>query len=114
MPNRHDAPGYFLKTTDQAKAIIAELGLPGIRLMFDCYHVGRTEGDVTTRLRDLLPIIGHIQFASVPDRGTPDHGELDYRFVFRAIEEARWALPLGAEYKPVGDTDDSLGWMRGF
>lgn len=110
--NRHDAPGYFLRTTDQANAIIAELGLEGIKLMFDCYHVGRTEGDVTTRLQDLLPIIGHIQFASVPDRGTPDHGELDYRFVFRAIEDAGWQLPLGAEYKPQGDTDITLGWME--
>jgi len=27
--NRHDAPGYFLKTTDQAKSILEELGLPG-------------------------------------------------------------------------------------
>lgn len=110
--NRHDAPGYFLKTTDQAAAILSELGLPGVKLMFDCYHVGRTEGDVTTRLTALLPIIGHIQFASVPDRGAPDHGELDYRFVFDAIARTGWARPLGAEYKPVGDTDATLGWMR--
>lgn len=109
--NRHDAPGYFLKTTDQAADIIAELDLDGVKLMFDCYHVGRTEGDVVTRLGDLMPVIGHIQFASVPDRGTPDHGELDYRFVFQAIEEAGWEHPLGAEYKPSGATDDSLGWL---
>jgi hydroxypyruvate isomerase len=62
-------------------------------------------------LRDLREIIGHIQFASVPDRGTPDRGAVDYRDVFAVIEETQWASPLGAEYRPVGDTDSTLGWM---
>lgn len=112
--NRHDAKGYFLQTTDQAAALIAELGAPGVALMFDCYHVGRTEGDLITRLGSLQPIIGHIQFAAVPSRGAPDHGEIDFRAVFAAIAAMGWERPLGAEYRPVGDTDDSLGWMADF
>ncbi len=110
--NRHDAPGYFLTTTGQARDIIEELGLPGVKLMFDCYHVGRTEGDIITRFRDLLPFIGHIQFASVPDRGPPDHGEISYPAVFAAISETGWSRPLGAEYRPGGNTAETLGWMR--
>ncbi|MBP0484971.1 hydroxypyruvate isomerase family protein [Sagittula salina] len=110
--NRHDAPGYFLKTTDQAAAILSELDLPGIKLMFDCYHVGRTEGDITTRLKALLPIVGHVQFASLPDRGAPDHGEVHYPYVFDAIAAMGWDRPLGAEYKPGGPTEDTLGWLR--
>ena len=110
--NRHDAPGYFLRTTDQARSVIADVRAPNVKLMFDCYHVGRTEGDVTTRLRDLLPIIGHIQFASVPDRCAPDRGELNYRAVFSAIDDLGWSRPIGAEYRPAGDTDATLEWMR--
>ncbi|WP_117196059.1 hydroxypyruvate isomerase family protein [Rhizobium terrae] len=109
--NRHDVPGYFLSTTDQAVAIIAEVGRPNLKLMFDCYHVQRTEEDVTHRLATLLDRIGHIQFASVPDRAAPDHGELNYDYVFRAIRALAWEAPLGAEYKPGGDTDATLGWM---
>jgi hydroxypyruvate isomerase len=109
--NRHDAPGYFLKTTDQACSLLAELGSPGVKLMFDCYHVGRTEGDIVTRLKTLLPWIGHIQFAAVPDRGAPDHGEIDYGYVFDSIANLGWTKPLGAEYKPRGDTGETLGWM---
>lgn len=112
--NRHDAPGYFLQTTDQARTILEDLNLPGVKLMFDCYHVGRTEGDVTTRLADLLPLIGHIQFASVPDRGPPDHGEIDYGFVFEAIAKLGWEPPLGAEYKPTVETGQTLAWMEPF
>jgi hydroxypyruvate isomerase len=109
--NEHDAPGYFLRTTQQAAEIIDDVGASNLKLMFDCYHVGRTEGDVITRLRDLLPIIGHIQFASVPDRGTPDHGEIDYQTVFSEIQALGWTKPLGAEYRPLGETDASLDWM---
>lgn len=112
--NRHDAPGYFLRTTDQARDIIFEVGAPNLGLMFDCYHVGRTEGDLITRMHDLRPIIKHIQFASVPDRGTPDHGEIDYREVFCEIETLGWSTPLGAEYKPMVPTSQTLGWMQSF
>lgn len=112
--NRFDAPHYFLRTTEQAESIIKEVGAPNLRLMFDCYHVGRTEGDVINRLHAMFPIIGHIQFASVPDRGTPDHGDVDYAQVFDAIAKLEWNTPLGAEYKPVGDTGATLDWLKTF
>jgi len=110
--NQHDAPGYFLQTTDQAHAIIQQIAAPHLKLMFDCYHVGRSEGDVIARLHDLVPIIGHIQFAAVPDRGAPDHGKVDYKAVFAAIEALGWDRPLGAEYRPSGPVEAGLGWME--
>lgn len=110
--NRHDAPDYFLRSTDQAADLLADLDLPGVKIMFDCYHVARTEGDVVTRLEALLPLIGHIQFAAVPDRGIPDQGEIWYPFVFERISALGWARPLGAEYRPGADTDQSLGWLH--
>lgn len=112
--NRHDAPGYFLKTTDQARTIVEEVGDGALKLMFDCYHVGRTEGDLITRARDLLPIIGHIQFASVPARSEPDCGEVSYAHIFDHIASLGYDAPLGAEYKPRGTTDEGLGWMTRF
>lgn len=110
--NAFDAPGYALRDTHHAAQVIADVGADNLKLMFDCYHVGRTEGDVIGRLRDLLPIIGHIQFAAVPDRGAPDHGDIDYTAVFTEIARLGWDAPLGAEYKPGGDTDATLGWLR--
>ncbi|MEZ5872915.1 MAG: TIM barrel protein [Nitratireductor sp.] len=109
--NRHDAPGYFLGSAAQAEALIHDLALPNLKLMFDCYHIGRSGADVTSLLMSLLPLIGHIQFASVPDRGTPDHGNLDYREVFSALAAAGHDAPLGAEYRPVAPTAQTLGWM---
>ena len=110
--NAFDAPGYFLNTTQQACEIIEEINAPNLKLMFDCYHVGRTEGDVVGRLNACLDHIGHIQFASVPERGQPTGGTLDYQRVFTAIDALGWLRPLGAEYHPNGPTEASLGWMR--
>ena len=109
--NHYDAPGYFLKTTQQANEIIQEVNLPNLKLMFDCYHVQLMEGDVSHKLARLLPIIGHIQVASVPDRGAPDHGELSYAHIWQVLRDIGWAAPVGAEYKPKADTDATLAWM---
>ena len=110
--NHYDAPGYFLNGTAQAKAIIDEVGASNLKLMFDCYHIQRLEGNLTNKLIDLLPVIGHIQFASVPDRGAPDHGEINYQHIYAHLATLGYDAPLGAEYKPDGDTDKSLGWLR--
>ena len=112
--NHHDAPGYFLTHTDQARRIIEAVGAPNLKLMFDCYHVQIMEGDLTRRIDANLDIIGHIQFASVPLRGRPDDGEVNYAHIFAHLAAAGYAAPLGAEYRPEdGNTDASLGWMTG-
>lgn len=112
--NPYDAPGYFLATTDQARDIIIQVGKPNIALMFDCYHVQLTEGDLSHRIADLLPIIGHIQFASVPGRGAPDEGEINYPYIFEVISRLGFHEPLGAEYKPKGPTEKTLTWLPGY
>lgn len=109
--NKYDAPGYFLKTTEQACRIISEVGADNLKLMFDCYHVQITEGDLSRNLENLLPVIGHIQFASVPDRGPPGGGEVNYAHIFQLITDLGYTDPIGAEYRPGGPTEETLDWM---
>jgi len=109
--NPYDAPGYFLRTAAQAEAIIHELNLPELRLMFDIYHQQIIAGDICRSFEALLPIIGHVQIASVPARARPDQGEVDYRFVLSRIRDLGWNRPIGAEYRTNGPTEESLGWM---
>ncbi|TDX32458.1 hydroxypyruvate isomerase family protein [Rhodovulum visakhapatnamense] len=109
--NPHDVPGYALASTAEAVAMIDRVAAPNLRLMFDCYHVQRAEGDVSARLQALMPLIGHVQVASVPDRGPPDHGELDYAHVFALLDRPGHAAPVGAEYRPlVRPATVSAGW----
>lgn len=110
--NRYDVPGYLLHNLDDAVALIETIGHPRLKLMFDFYHIGRTHDDPIARFHDALPYIGHIQVASVPDRGAPDHGALNFEDVFAAIDSAGWSKPIGAEYRPIGPTEASLGWLK--
>jgi hydroxypyruvate isomerase len=69
------------------------------------------QGDVTRRFEALLPLIGHVQIAAVPDRGEPDHGELDYGFVLPRISEVGWTNPFGAEYLPKNKSVPDMAWL---
>lgn len=110
--NRFDWPDYFLRTTSQAVDVIDSVALSNLKLMFDCYHVQITEGDLTRRLRSLMPVIGHVQIAEVPDRGPPDRGEVNYRHIIDVLEELGYQEPIGAEYRPCGVTEADLGWLE--
>lgn len=110
--NPRDKPGYFYHSVERAAEIIAAVGAPNVRLMFDVYHVGVAQGDVLKRLEKHLPLIGHIQVAAVPSRAEPDEGEINYRVVFDAIRASAYAGWVGCEYKPRGDTDAGLAWIE--
>jgi len=110
--NQRDKPGYFYSTLAEAAALIDKAGAPNIRIMFDAYHVGISEGQVLARLEDHLPMIGHVQIAAVPSRAEPDEGELDYRAFFAALDRVGYAGWTGFEYKPRAGTDEGLGWVK--
>jgi len=109
--NPRDVPGYFLNDFAFARAVIRDLKIPNLKLQFDIYHCQILHGDVTTRLRELLPLIGHIQIASVPSRGEPDDGELNYPFLFAELDRLGYDGYVGCEYRPRGATLDGLGWF---
>jgi hydroxypyruvate isomerase len=111
--NQRDMPGYFLSEVELAAELATEAG-PNVRIMFDCYHVQIGQGDLLRRFERALPMIGHVQFASVPDRGEPDGGEVDYGWLLPRLYNAGYKGLVGAEYRPNGSTEAGLGWMRRF
>jgi len=109
--NHRDRPGYFLHHVEQAAAIIEQAGRRNIKLMFDCYHVQITQGDLITRLKTHLSLIGHVQIAAVPSRAEPDEGEVNYREIFQTLDSLGYQGWIGAEYRPRGRTEDGLDWL---
>ena len=109
--NTRDMPGYFINTTGQARRLIEAISEPNLKLQLDLYHCQIMEGDLATRLRALLPITGHIQIAGVPGRHEPDIGEINYPYLFAAIDDVGYDGWIGCEYRPQGRTEDGLGWL---
>jgi hydroxypyruvate isomerase len=110
--NPFDAPGYFLLDNALASSIIEETGRDNIRIMFDCYHVGRNGADVLGEFEQHKAHIGHVQFAALPDRGEPDSGEIDFAAILPALANAGYTGHFGAEYKPRNGTAAGLGWLK--
>ena len=87
--NHRDVPGYFLRTQEQAAALIGAIGLDRVGLQFDLYHCQTAQGDVTRRLEALMPLIAHMQVADVPGRNEPGTGEIGWAFLFGPYPGAR-------------------------
>jgi len=110
--NHRDRPDYFVTRIEQIADIIAKVGKPNLKIMYDFYHVQVMQGDVLKRMETHLPLIGHVQFAGPPTRVPPQQGELNYEVIFPAIDAMGWQGWVGAEYGPGGPTIDSLAWGK--
>ncbi|WP_182421922.1 TIM barrel protein [Aureimonas sp. ME7] len=112
--NARDAPGYVLRTIEQAATIVSRVDRPSLRILFDCYHVQIEGGDLLRRFQQHRARIGHIQFAAVPSRTEPDEGEVAYDRLLPLLVSEGWNGFFGAEYRPREGTDAGLGWKRRF
>ena len=110
--NSRNVPGYFLNDFGFARDLITELKIPNLKLQFDIYHCQIIHGDVTMRLREMMPITGHVQIASIPSRNEPDGEELNYPFLFAELDRLGYGGFVGCEYNPRGKTTDGLGWFE--
>jgi hydroxypyruvate isomerase len=108
--NTRDIPGYLLNTPAEGAAIIAELGVPSLKLQFDFYHAQIMTGDLAKSFERHLPVIGHVQIAGVPERHEPDVGEVHYPYLFDLIDRLGYAGWVGCEYFPAGGAEEGLGW----
>ena len=109
--NRFDIPGFYLNTVGQAASIIEEVGSDNLFIQYDLYHQQRTEGELVGTYKRFANRIAHVQLADNPGRNEPGTGEINYPFVFDALEEAGYDGWIGCEYKPRTTTADGLGWL---
>lgn len=112
--NRHDRPDYFCALAEEGAEMIARVGAPRLRMIFDVYHIAIGQGDVLRRLERYLPMIGHVQIAAVPSRAEPDEGEIAYGAVFETLERLGYNGWIGCEYRPRASTDAGLRWLQSF
>lgn len=109
--NGRDMPGYLLNDVSFAAALIQEMGLENLKLQLDLYHAQILHGDMTQVIEKLMPIIGHIQIASVPLRREPMRGEMNDAYLFALLDRLGYAGFIGCEYYPEAGTFEGLGWF---
>ena len=110
--NTFDIPGFALNRTEQALALMDEVGSDNLFVQYDIYHAQRMEGELGATLEKNLARIGHIQLADNPGRNEPGTGEINYPFLFKLIDRIGYTGTIGCEYKPAGTTEAGLGWRE--
>ena len=112
--NTRTVPGFFLTGSAQAIDVLNAAGEGNALLQYDLFHMQIMEGDLARTIERLLPRIGHMQLADVPDRHEPGSGEINFDFLLARIDALGYAGWMGCEYNPRGDTVEGLKWARAY
>jgi hydroxypyruvate isomerase len=110
--NRRTIPDFFLSCSRRAIEAIDAAGAANLMLQYDIFHMQIVEGDLAKTLERLLPRIGHMQLADVPDRHEPGTGEINFDFLLAHIDRLGYRGWIGCEYVPQGDTVAGLAWAK--
>lgn len=108
--SRIDMPGFWLDTPAKAMALIDELSHPNLFLQYDVYHAHVMGEDVLAALTARLPFIAHIQIADCPGRHQPGSGRIPFVALFERLGAGGYPGWVGCEYRPSGETAESLAW----
>ena len=110
--NPRTIPGFFLNTSRQGIEVIDAVGNANLKLQYDLFHMQIVEGDLAKTIERLLPKIGHMQLADVPERHEPGTGEINFDFLLAHIDRLGYQGWMGCEYIPKGDTVAGLAWAK--
>ena len=110
--NTRTVPGFFLSRSAQALEVLNAAGEGNAFLQYDFFHMQIMEGDLAASVERLLPRIGHIQLADVPERNEPGTGEINFDFLLRRLDVLGYSGYVGCEYNPKGDTLEGLKWAQ--
>jgi hydroxypyruvate isomerase len=108
--NPRTIPGFLLNTSKEGIEVIDAAGADNLLLQYDLFHMQIVEGDLAKTIERLLPRIGHMQIADVPDRHEPGTGEINFGYLLPLIDRLGYKGWVGAEYVPRGDTVEGLSW----
>jgi len=109
--NTHDMPGFIVHSGAQMLSVLDQLNRPELFMQYDIYHMQMMGEKPEEFIAEHTDKIGHIQFADCPGRGQPGTGQIDFDRMFSVIEKSGYSGWIGAEYKPVGTTIESLDWL---
>ena len=101
-------PNYYVDNSEDMAAILWGVDSPNVKGLYDIYHAGIMEGNVTEKILTNLDIIGHFHAAGIPGRHEMKNGEQNYPFLCRKIDEAGFKGYLGLEYSPLKPSLESL------
>jgi hydroxypyruvate isomerase len=113
--NSIENPRYPITSSRQALELVDYLRVvqqvPNVSFLADLYHLARMGESPLQLVERHTDRFGHVQIADVPGRGQPGTGELDWGAVLSTLAARGYQGHVGLEYKPVGPSAESFGWI---
>jgi hydroxypyruvate isomerase len=82
-----DNPDLFLRHSDQTYMICKAVNSPACKILFDMWHMQRNEGRMTQHMDWSWDEIAYFQIGDEPGRNEPTTGEVNYKNLFKHINE---------------------------
>ena len=82
-----DNPDLFLRHSDQTYMICKAVNSPACKILFDMWHMQRNEGRMTQHMDWAWDEIAYFQIGDEPGRNEPTSGEVNYKYLFKHINE---------------------------
>lgn len=106
-----DTPELFLQQTHETYALCKAVNSPSCKILYDIYHMQRTEGDLIANMNRCWDEIAYIQIGDNPGRKEPTTGEINYKNVFKHIHSKGYKGIMGMEHgnsKPGKEGEERL------
>lgn len=93
-----DSPDLHLQTSEQTYLICKGVNSPSCKILYDIYHLQKTEGHLIHNMDLTWNEIAYIQIGDNPGRKEPTTGEINYKNIFKWIHEKGFNGVLGMEH----------------
>lgn len=93
-----DSPDLHLQTSEQSYLICKGVNSPSCKILYDIYHMQKTEGHLIHNMELTWDEIAYIQIGDNPGRKEPTTGEINYKNVFKYIHSKKFDGILGMEH----------------
>jgi hydroxypyruvate isomerase len=93
-----DSPDLFLQTSDQTYMICKAVNSPACKILYDIYHLQKTEGHLIHNIDLTWDEIAYFQVGDNPGRKEPTTGEINYKNVFKHLYEKGFKGVVGMEH----------------
>lgn len=93
-----DSPDLYLQTSDQTYMICKAVNSPACKILYDIYHMQKTEGHLIRNIDLTWDEIGYFQIGDNPGRKEPTTGEINYKNIFKHIHSRSTDFIMGMEH----------------
>ncbi|GGE42555.1 hydroxypyruvate isomerase [Pedobacter psychrotolerans] len=93
-----DTPELFLQKTNETYAVCKAVQSPSCKILYDIYHMQRTEGDLIKTIDRCWDEIAYIQIGDNPGRKEPTTGEINYKNLFKHLHAKGYKGVMGMEH----------------